>query len=344
MINLHIPYSKLELVDYEGAGNKTPVLDLSCIKGIANFNPINVREYLENNLKFRKWLKAEGQKHQADTIMLYYTSSHNEYQYVTFIGEPNTTLAAKFSEMCGNGIRALALHIYLNNEEKNRKFAILAGSVKQINLVKFDRERKSAQVMVDMGKFNERNFNSDQLLEKIKSLSKLKTNNNIIFTLGSNGLSQEGEPHLVVLYTWNEFAKLSRRLNISLNTRDITHILRNIASAFGKEITFETSLFPHGMNFNIGVIRDNHIYMTTHERSLSVSKESCQLEIQKNTFCKCNTLACGTGGAAVANVARLQGLIPAIECIKTIHPGGEIKYKITQNTTFMIGPVRKVEF
>jgi diaminopimelate epimerase len=76
---------------------------------------------------------------------------------------------------------------------------------------------------------------------------------------------------------------------------------------------------------------------------LSTSKKNCQLEIQQNTFCKCNTLACGTGGAVVANVAMLRGLISSAKQIKTIHPGGEIKYHITPDTTFMFGPARRIE-
>ena len=343
MRNLHIPYDKLELIDYEGAGNKTPVLDLNCVKNIAVLDPLMVRMYLEDDIKFRKWLKAEGLKHQADTVMIYYTIPGCDYQYVTFIGEPNAPLTSKFSEMCGNGIRSLALHIYLNNEEKNKKFAIWAGSIKKINIVKVNRKKNSGEVMVDMGVFVKANFDSVNFLNEITAVSKLKVANHLIFTLGSNGHRQGGsEPHLVVLYTWSEFKKLCRQLNITSDAKDTINILRNIVSTFGKEVTFATGIFPYGMNFNIGVVKDNRIYMATHERSLSISKESCQLEIQLKTFCKCNTLACGTGGAVVANASRLRGLISNYKQIKTIHPGGEIKYRITRNTTYMTGPARKV--
>ncbi len=344
MKNLLIPYSKLELIDYEGTGNKTPVLDLNYVKNIAFFDPEKVRIYLENDLKFRRWLNTEGLKHQADTVMIYYTSKCSKYQYVTFIGEPNAPLTSKFSEMCGNGIRALALHIYLNNEEKNKKLNIWTGSVKLINIIKIDKERKSGEIMVDIGKFNTIDFNSIELLNKIKLVSKLKLNGDLTFTLGSNGIAQKtSEPHLVILYTWNEFKKLNKQLGITLNIQNTISILRNIVSTFGKEITFATDIFPSGINFNIGVTSNNNIYLATHERGLSTNKKSCQLEIQRNNFCKCNTLACGTGGAAVANVAKLRGLISTIKQITTIHPGGEIKYHITNNTTLMTGSARKIE-
>ena len=112
--NIKIPYERLKLIEYEATGNKTPVVDLGVIPGIANFDPTLVRQLLERDINFRTWLKINGANHFADSVMLYYQTGSSEYDFVTFVGEPNSSLTSNFSEMCGNGIRSLGLHIILN--------------------------------------------------------------------------------------------------------------------------------------------------------------------------------------------------------------------------------------
>src|SRR6185369_15209695 len=112
---MQIDLKEIELLDYVGAGNRTPVLDISNFVSPGS-NPLRIRAELETNKKFRKWLKEEGLKHRADSVMIFYKSDNSDYDFVTFIGEPNGPVEGPFSEMCGNGIRSLALHVVLNSD------------------------------------------------------------------------------------------------------------------------------------------------------------------------------------------------------------------------------------
>jgi len=353
-MNLRIPFKKLQLISYEGAGNRTPVLDISSMIQLENFNPAIIKLFLEKNRQFRLWLKKEGRKQYADSIMIYYQVNNSEYDYVTFIGEPNASINSSFSEMCGNGIRSLALHIGLKNKlEENQEIKILAGSIKKIKIKSINFLNKNAEIMVNMGKFysgenfSKKFINRNRLDENCMSIKITNIPCDILqnkyFGFGFNGDENNGEPHLVILFTINEFQKVFNDLfrEISFNRRTLISSLRLFVVLLGNILTFDTNLFPKGININCGVVYQDKIYLSTHERNILSSRRLCRLSQNIQGICRCNTLACGTGGAAAANIAYRQKYIHTKEII-TIHPGGEIIYELKNNTTYMIGPAQKI--
>ena len=153
-----IPYDKLQLVNYEGAGNKTPVLSLDVVPNIHHYKPQILRGVLEKDIEFRRWLSEKGRELDADTVMIYYSSYDKECEYVTFIGEPNAPGDAPFSEMCGNGIRSLALHIFLTHKKKQQNYrengiTIWAGMTRTITINEIDDEDSCGFFSVEMGPF-----------------------------------------------------------------------------------------------------------------------------------------------------------------------------------------------
>src|SRR3989338_4453919 len=105
-----INYDKINLVPYNGVGNNTPVLDLTENLYSDVNDPAEIRQRLETDLHFRKILQQKSKTYQADSIMVYYQANNQQdYQYVMFVAEPNTSITIPFSEMCGNGIRSLGL-------------------------------------------------------------------------------------------------------------------------------------------------------------------------------------------------------------------------------------------
>lgn len=358
---MRIDLSKLKLVDYEGAGNRTPVLSLDKAVDFSTLNPLKARRILEENLKFRKWLIKEGIRHKADSIMIYYKASNPDFDFVTFVGEPNAPLKNSFSEMCGNGIRSLALHILLSekNEERRNDFQkkgikIWAGSVRNVKVVNLDYANKSAKVIVGLGKVqtkksrlhtyvNVRRFNSDDL-SKIK-LSKISPNylSTRKFGIGFNG-EDVGEPHLVLINNLAQYRQLVKAFGLSydLDKETIISNLRLMVSFLGKKFTFAKEYFPNEINFNLALVADNRIYISTHERNMSEGEKYCSEQIIEKGVCTCNTMACGTGGGIVSAIAKKQGYVRSSR-IKTIHPGGEIEYIIKDEEGVMIGPARRVK-
>lgn len=358
-MRLHIPYVTLHLISYKGAGNKTPVLNLDTINGITDFSPKVVRKYLENNEIFRKWLQNEGKKYKADSIMMYYKTNKNEYDFVTFVGEPNTNITDPFSDMCGNGIRSLALHIFLEEQDIKRKnffkkqgIKIWAGSTKYIQIQNINREKNGGMIEVDVGKFksNKQGMNRYMdyvLIKENKNIFKKYVSPSLSFLMdkayigyGLNSSTTVGEPHVVLLYEEKYLPFLLHACTERrYGKRNILFVLRHIASLLGAHITFNKQLFPRGINLNIAIKKGEKFYIATHERNILPTKSACYKDQHKNVICRCVTNACGTGGAALANIAYKYRLSKST--IITRHTGGEIIYKILDNTTIMIGSAEK---
>lgn len=359
MNKLKLNYSALELIPYEGTGNKTPVLDLSGIGKISQFAPEEVREYLEKDLRFRLLLQEQGRALQADSVRIYYPAKQPDFDFVTFVGEPNSSLNNHFSQMCGNGIRSLSLHILLQAKDRQRDKYLkkgiriwTGGGIKQVAIKDFDALAQTGIFEVNLGPFQTR----------LKSLTKYVTPTSfkgassysaVLFTkpipeplksrrfgLGFNG-HLDGTPHLVLINTFFEYQQLLASLGIEIKNTDLMTSLQRAVCILGNVFTFNKDIFPFGINFNLAVVDQGIIYMATHEKNLTPSSQSCLNQFQTTGRCKCNTLACGTGGAVTANIAKLQGLISHLEVL-TVHRGGEIVYRLDSKGTLMIGSARKV--
>ncbi len=346
MINLQIPYNKLQLIEYEGAGNRTPVLDISSISNITNYPVDQVRTFLESNLEFRTFLQKEGLAVHADSVMIVYKTNNTLMPFVTFIGEPGASITSPFSDMCGNGIRSLALHIFLAEQSETKRneyihngISIFAGELRTITIESIDITNRSGFISVDLGPYQREvskvsSFINPELFSKHTVLSNIPFNgqapdlHDYSFSFGFNG-NTIGEPHLTI------FVK-----NQNVEPQEIITFLRTMVTKLGNRLTFDSVLFPKGVNVNIAMEHEGRIFLSTHERNLSLNKESC-LHESTNGICRCNTLACGTGGAAVANEAIRLGKIVGNTVI-TVHPGGCISYQITTNSTIMTGPARQL--
>lgn len=361
-MRLNIPYQELQLIPYEGAGNRTPLLNIGVIKGISNRNPTDVKKILENDINFRNYIVEKGTTLEADSIMIFYKVRGEEFDFVTFIGEPNAPVTSKFSTMCGNGIRALALHIVLteNNFFIREKFLrdgirIWAGGVKTIRVESFDATLNEGTISVEMGPFMcSKNalvsYVNSQFIrtETLKSLSITDLPNPILtegfqLGIGFNG-EEDGEPHLVMLSPWENYCTLLTRIGIKSkpsSRKEILDSLRRVVCFIGLHITFDQEIFPQGINVNLALTLNDGIYMSTHERNLSSGKDECFDLFQKNEYCRCNTMACGTGGAAVVNIAHLQRQTGE-DIFTTYHPGGKIDYFLSTGQTIMIGPAKRV--
>lgn len=346
MINIQIPYNKLQLVEYEGAGNRTPVLDISFVKHIAEYPVEQVRSFLESDSVFRTFLQKEGLAVHADSVMIFYKTNNETMPFVTFIGEPGAGITSPFSDMCGNGIRSLALHIFLSEQSETKRneyihngIAIFAGELRTITIESIDIKNRSGFISVDLGPYQRKikklsSFINPELFTKHTVLSNIPFNgqapdlHGYSFSFGFNG-KKIGEPHLII------FVK-----NQNVEPQEIIQFLRTMATKLGNRLTFDSLMFPKGVNVNIAMEHEGRIFLSTHERNLSLNKESC-LQESNNGICRCNTLACGTGGAAVANEAIRLGKIVGNTVI-TVHPGGCISYQITTNSTIMTGPARQL--
>lgn len=341
-------YSRLIVSEYEGAGNRTPVIDVSSILPERLHEPEEIRRYLQTHIPFLRWLRKIGVQSQADSIMLYHKSYTNTSEYVTYIGEPGASFDQPFSEMCGNGIRNLALHIFLESNPVEREqflkngVAIWAGENRNVIFRSVDIKQQTADVLVDLGPFT----NSPEMFSQFVNLpevmfqkTRLIRKNNMQndwpeMYFGLNGRST-GEPHLVMFYDLSA---------LDLNKKDaetILYTLRSIVSKIGPELTYDSMSFPHGMNVNVAAASDGVLYMTTHERSICSDKEECLKSRNENGFCRCNTQACGTGGSIVANLAYRTDRSNS-DTIKTVHPGGVIYYEVSEESTYMIGPARRL--
>ena len=54
---MRIDYSKLKMIDYEGAGNRTPILNIDKAVDFPTLEPLEVRKLLEQNNKFKNYDK-----------------------------------------------------------------------------------------------------------------------------------------------------------------------------------------------------------------------------------------------------------------------------------------------
>lgn len=334
-------FENLKINYYSASGNKTPVLDVNPLVDLSN-SPDENREILENNLPFRRYVRKALSTKSVDSLMLYYTVTEKKkgYDYVMYVEEPNTCTSTKFSTMCGNGIRALSLHLYEKTQSKS--FRIYAGGIKTTQIIGFNPLR----IRVNMGKFRfeEKYLRKYVNRENLRTL-KQRLSSTILFSLenlkfGLNG-SEDGEPHAVLFVNKSDFLQktgiLSNNQELAINT------LRQYTSQIGKEVTFDKDIFPLGISFSIAIIdkNDSTILMSTHERNLNDNPKQCVEEINHINRCNCNTLACGTAGAVVANWAFTLGFVSNKNII-TIQPGGNIEYVIDENNTIMIGSAKKI--
>ncbi len=349
---MNINYSKLKLINYSAAGNITPVLDISNVPGIYNYSYDAVRAELENDSRFRGWLQSQGRLAGADSVMIYYKSNTPDYDYFSFVGEPGASLDSEFSNMCGNGVRSLALHILniaepgLRERYLDEGISFWFGDLKRVNINEFI-ENVSAVVEVDMGRFQ----NSSMTLKRYIDPNHFKIIGSEIFNdthlheeyyglpaasygYGFNG-EEDGEPHLVSVLSEEEFN--AARMRHEINGDNMMDSIRRLVCKIGNKLTFDFEKFPLGINYSIGIISEGKVYMSTHERNLVPSCEICSHQIGESGICHCNTQACGTAGAVLINVAFRKGLVGA-DRIKTIHPGGGIVYEVLNNSrTSMYG-------
>ena len=322
-MNIQIDYSQLQMIPYVAAGNRTPVLCLDFTQESHNDEPSLIRSSLENDLQFRTIIAERGKLIKADSIMIYYRTNHESYEFAMFVGEPNAPLTSAFSEMCGNGIRSLALHIVLEEKNAVQRQKYLSEGIKiwtcagimTVKISDFDISRKTGIFEVPLGPFNTRS------------------------TYGFNGISS-GEPHAVMILDEENLRKLCDQYNLG-DTSDCMQTLRQIASLLGAQHTFDYKKYPAGINFNLALIRDNQIIMATHERNLALNRSECITQFKQNGICSCVTQACGTGGSAVANYVVINGHLEQ-NSINTIHFGGQIQYHIDDNQTYMLGDARRL--
>lgn len=360
MFKLTVPYSELKMIEYEAAGNITPVVNLDMVANIGEYEPNLVRDYLENDLKFRIWLKEVGKGNQADSVMLYYTSSHKDYSFVTFVGEPNASLQAKFSEMCGNGIRSLALHIALTTAPSSKKayrqdwISIWAGESRKVQIIDLDTVESGGKVKVALGSFRSdvkylKSFISEHYFKNFLSLNKVYLPEQLLpkdlqgrgWGIGLNG-NKTGEPHLVLLVD-EELLKslLSYFEQPTFSLTSTLLILSDLVCKLGNRLTFNKGLFPLGINVSIGLVKNGIIYLSTHERNLALSSEECRQMQKMFGNCQCNTKACGTAGAVASNFAYFNSLAVS-KNITTVHLGGEIIYSLETEDTYMVGEAKAI--
>jgi len=326
----------LVLKPYVGSGNKTPVLDISSLVHDSTVPPLQIRAKLESDVQFREWLRDSGRRIGADSIMIYYPSTAEEYDFVMFVGEPGSATDSPFSDMCGNGIRALALHIVLHAPSRIKNMfiregiSIWAGEVRNVTIEDIDYQHDSGIFRVEMGPYTEMSFD-------FKRYSTIP--HSAVYGAGFNGQTT-GEPHVVILIaqsSLHEWYEAFPEICDSTNPAEITRIL---ACKLGRQITFDLEAFPKGINTNIGIIDNDTITMSTHERNIHSSAHMCRLDQTKNGFCRCNTLACGTGGSAVANTF-IKRFPDRNTLVTTIHPGGAITYDMRCGYSTMIGSAQK---
>jgi diaminopimelate epimerase len=221
--------------------------------------------------------------------------------------------------------------ILSSSDRKRKEFlsegmGIWAGEVRTVSVSEINLQQKSGIFRVEMGLFT---ISYSSMIISHPLLKDMRIHG------GFNGKTS-GEPHVVILITDEDMANWKRKCVVIDSMNNPLEIARTLACILGKDITFNLELFPHGVNVNIGLIQGNTIYMSTHERNIHSSRDTCIADQQKNGFCRCNTQACGTGGAAVANIALL--LVPHMSTtITTIHPGGTIQYSLEYGYTTMIG-------
>lgn len=154
--------------------------------------------------------------------------------------------------------------------------------------------------------------------------------NNRRFGIGLYG-DKTDEPHLILLNHIDEYLSIINKFGLDrrINSKAILKNLRYLASVFGNYFTFNKRLFPLGINFDIGLIKDGVIYMATHGRNLSSSKGMCRYQQIMTGYCKCLISVSDTGGAVMAYFANNLNDAKAKK-IKTVHRGGEIMYVVSE--------------
>lgn len=143
----------------------------------------------------------------------------------------------------------------------------------------------------------------------------------------------EGDPHLVLLNTLDQYLVLVEKFGLDKrnNNKAILNNLKFLVSVFGNYFTFNKRLFPYGISFNTGLIKDGVVYMATHGRNSSSSKGMCRYQQIMTGYCKCLFPISNTGGAVMAYFVSNTGDTKTKK-IKTVHQGGEIMYRVLGGT------------
>lgn len=196
--------------------------------------------------------------------------------------------------MCGNGIRSLALHIFFTEKATavrkrylKEGIRIWAGAIKTLSILSVNELEQRGIVRVTMGPFRNSQISlhgytngffrgystlSSVLLPKSSLPERLQAYS---FGIGYNG-EDDGEPHVVLVIRWEQYLQLLKTFAIASSpqsNREVMHALRSIVCTLGRDLTFATDLFPRFINFNLGVVLQDTIFMSTHERNLSPNRE-----------------------------------------------------------------------
>ncbi len=247
----------------------------------------------EKRGKFAKFLCDRHFGIGADDILYLDSSSNADIRLKIFEAQGSE------ADMCGNGIRCVAAYLC----EKLNKDALIIETndgIKHIQKIgsKYQVNMGGLRVkMKDMKKYFISKFSDDERL----------LNKTIDFPeIGEIDVSivNSSEPHGVIFVD-------------SVDKEDI--------NKFGKNITENKKLFPHGININlVEVIGRNILKIRTYERGVFYE-----------------TLACGTGATASAAVASILGKIKGNQ-IEVDVKGGKIEIEITEDALYMTGPALKV--
>lgn len=192
-----------------------------------------------------------------------------------------------------------------------------------INLESFKSGKNRIEKYVNMNRVK---YFRNQEVEFNQSL--FESINNRRFGIGVYGDKMD-EPHLVLLNNEDEYLTIIDKFGLDkrMNSKTILKNLRYLASVFGNYFSFNKRLFPQGINFDIGLIKDGLIYMATHERNILSNKGMCRYQQIMTGSCECLVPLSAPGGATMVYFARNMGIIKT-KRIKTIHQGEEITYRV----------------
>lgn len=127
---------------------------------------------------------------------------------------------------------------------------------------------------------------SNQEVEFSQSL--FESINNRRFGIGVYG-DKMNEPHLVLLNNDDEYLSIIDKFGLDkrMNPKTILKNLRYLASVFGNYFTFNKRLFPHGINFNIVLLKQDSFYIATHRNNIVTNKRACKYQQIEKGYCAC---------------------------------------------------------
>lgn len=323
---------------FEGCGN---------ILGIVPLYLAGYRGDWLNDKPLRRRLRDWGLGIGSDSVMVLSVDleQQREQGYNVFMdvfeprGSTSDELLGGVSDMCGNGIRAVAAFLRQFNSDKANEVRIMTRS--GMRTVSIDKVRDlytvnmglftssptdlAPYVNMDMVQPNEQgNFIDAPIPPQIHDqLSRIIPNSITTWSIGLTGDKKTdggiiGEPHLVISIPKGTVANIQE--------------LRNIAVAAGPIITKNTKLFPQEMNVNFITLDDQgHLLNVTHERNLGDDSEHSV------------TAACGTGNTAVGAVLYNKNF-PNYQSIVIKNIGGTLEISMNaQQHMIMTGPANRVK-